>query len=195
MNGTVLRRVFAGTVGVVAAAGVVALVQAAIPDRDGVIKACYVPTLGVLRVIDSAASCQRGETTIVVECDRSRRPAGPGRLQRAQLVRGPAGASGDSRAAGPQGLPGPAGTSGVSGLVRVQVDSPFDDVATKEVFAECPAGTRILGGGYTFFFGGPTVPLRTNLPSVEFDGWYVSGTNEDGAPWSVSAIAMCANSN
>jgi hypothetical protein len=195
MNGTVLRRVFAGTVGVVVAAGVVALVQAAIPDRDGVIKACYVPTLGVLRVIDSAASCQRGETLLSWNVIGPGGPQGPAGPQGMAGAMGPQGLQGIPGPAGPQGLPGPAGTAGVSGLVRVQVDSPFDDVATKEVFAECPAGTRILGGGYTFFFGGPTVPLRTNLPSVDFDGWIVSGTNEDGAPWSVSAIAMCANAN
>ena len=67
--------------------------------------------------------------------------------------------------------------------------------ATKQVFAPCPAGTQILGGGYTFFFGGPTVPIRTNLPSVDFDGWYVGGTNEENTPWSVSAIAICANAS
>jgi hypothetical protein len=77
----------------------------------------------------------------------------------------------------------------------VQADSPFDAVATKEVFAECPAGKQILGGGYTFFYGGPTVLLRSNLPSVDLDAWIVSGTNFQNTPWSVSAIAMCADVN
>ena len=78
---------------------------------------------------------------------------------------GPQGIQGLPGPQGPQGIPGPAGSSGLTGLVRVQVDSAFDDVSTKEVFAECPAGTRVLGGGYTFFNGGPTVLLRQNLPN------------------------------
>jgi hypothetical protein len=77
--------------------------------------------------------------------------------------------------------------------VRIQADSPFDFVATKEVHADCPVGKKILGGGYVFFFGGPTVPIRDNLPSVNLDAWYVSGTNSDGTDWSVSAIALCAD--
>jgi collagen triple helix repeat protein len=198
MNGTVSGRIIAGTVGVVAAAGMVVLVQAAIPDRDGAIKACYTPGLGVLRVIDSAATCARGETALswnVVGPRGLQGPAGPAGVAGAMGPQGPQGVPGPQGSQGLPGLPGPAGASGLTGLIRVQVDSPFDDVATKEVFAQCPAGTQVLGGGYTFFLGGPTVLLRSNLPSVDLDGWYVSGTNDDNTPWSVTAVAMCANSN
>jgi hypothetical protein len=77
--------------------------------------------------------------------------------------------------------------------VRIQEDSPFDFVATKEVRAECPAGKKVLGGGYLFFFGGPTVPIRDNAPTLDLTSWLVSGTNFEGTDWSVSAIAICAD--
>ena len=44
MNGTG-RRILVGAVGIVATTGLVALLQAAIPDRDGVIKACSTPSV------------------------------------------------------------------------------------------------------------------------------------------------------
>jgi hypothetical protein len=77
--------------------------------------------------------------------------------------------------------------------VRVQVDAPFDTTATKEVQADCPVGKKIVGGGYIYFFGGPTVPLRENLPSLDLGSWFVGGTNADNTQWSVSAIAICAD--
>jgi hypothetical protein len=88
----------------------------------------------------------------------------------------------------------PPGT-GLSGLERVQVDSPLDFVATKEVRAECPADKKVLGGGYLFLFGGPTVPIRTNIPAIDLDSWVVSGTNLNGEDWSVSAVAICADAS
>ena len=81
----------------------------------------------------------------------------------------------------------------VSGLERVQANSPFDSVATKEVDAVCPEGKKVVGGGYLFFFGGPTVPIRTNAPTLDLSSWKVSGTNFENTDWSVSAIAICAN--
>jgi hypothetical protein len=93
---------------------------------------------------------------------------------------------------GQQGVPGPQGPPGLSGLERVQENSPFDFVATKQVIALCPAGKMVVGGGYLFFFGGPTVPIRTNVPVLDLNAWLVSGTNFGGEDWGVSAIAICA---
>lgn len=38
--------------------------------------------------------------------------------------------------------------AGVIGLERVQANSPFDVVATKQVQADCPPGKKVVGGGY-----------------------------------------------
>jgi hypothetical protein len=50
-----------------------------------------------------------------------------------------------------------------------------------------------VGGGYTYFFGGPPVPLDTNLPTLDLGSWMVAGTNAANTQWSVSAIAICAD--
>ena len=83
--------------------------------------------------------------------------------------------------------------AGVTGLQRVQANSPFNFVAPKQVQADCPPGKKVVGGGYLFFFGGPTVPIRTNAPTLSLGSWLVSGTNFDGSDWGVSAIAICAD--
>jgi hypothetical protein len=81
----------------------------------------------------------------------------------------------------------------MSGLVRVQENSPNNTIATKQVDAICPSGKKVTGGGYLFFFGGPTVPIRTNAPLLDLSGWRVTGTNTENTEWSVSAIAICAD--
>ncbi len=94
--------------------------------------------------------------------------------------------------------------AGLTGLERVQADyfppSPFtldDDnlssVATQEVDATCPTGKKVVGGGYAFFYGGPTVPLRDNFPTSDLSSWLVAATNPDNSPWRLSAIAICAD--
>ena len=83
--------------------------------------------------------------------------------------------------------------SGVTGLQRIQANSPLDHVATKQIDAVCPVGKKVVGGGYLFFFGGPTVPIRTNAPLLDLSAWRVSATNTDGTDWSVSAVAICAD--
>jgi hypothetical protein len=88
----------------------------------------------------------------------------------------------------------------LTGLVRVQADFPANDgilstTATQEVFAECPPGTKIVGGGYLHFYGGPTGVIRNNAPTIDSDGWIVDGTNFDGTSWRLSAVAMCADAD
>jgi hypothetical protein len=88
--------------------------------------------------------------------------------------------------------------AGLTGLERVQTDFPANDgslstVATQEVFAACPEGKVVVGGGYMHFYGGSTGTIRDNVPTIENDGWYVNGTNFDGEPWLLSAVALCAD--
>lgn len=87
---------------------------------------------------------------------------------------------------------------GATGLQRIQADFPpnngqLSTIATQEVRAACPSGKKVVGGGYLFFFGGPTVPIRTNAPTLTLDAWVASGTNPANTPWRLSAIAICAD--
>jgi len=89
---------------------------------------------------------------------------------------------------------------GLTGLVRVQADFPPNDgilstIATQEVTAPCPEGTKVVGGGYLHFYGGSTGVIRNNAPTIDSDGWIVDGTNFDGEPWRLSAVAMCADAD
>jgi hypothetical protein len=194
MTKTVRRSwVVLGAMGLVAA--FVGLLQAAIPDGRGVIHACYQSSNGALRVVDDQRDCRNNETFLAWARTGPQGqpgpqgPQGPAGPEGLLGVQGPPGPQGPQGPGGPQGLPG----AGLTGLVRVQENSPFDFVATKEAHAICPAGKKIVGGGYTFFFGGPTVPIRDNLPSLDLGQWIVSGTNLGGEDWSVSAIAICAD--
>jgi len=51
----------------------------------------------------------------------------------------------------------------------------------------------VVGGGYLHFYGGPTITPRINAPTISLTQWHVSGTNTDNTPWSISAIAICAD--
>jgi collagen triple helix repeat protein len=194
------NRFWAGAIAAGVLAGTIAVVRAMIPDSGGVIHACYQNLTGVLRVVDKAASCKLGETALAWS---QTGPQGPRGLTGPAGPQGPAGPAGSQGLQGPQGPAGPQGPQGIpglegpsgpiSGLERVQVNAPFDTTATKEVQADCPAGKKIVGGGYTYFFGGPAVPLDTNLPTLDLGSWMVSGTNFANTQWSVSAIAICAD--
>jgi hypothetical protein len=90
-----------------AAAGIA---YAAIPSASGVISACYVPNVGLLRVIDADAGkkCTRFEAPLAWNVQGPKGDKGNPGLQGIQGVPGPAGPKGDK---GEPGLPGPAGSS------------------------------------------------------------------------------------
>jgi hypothetical protein len=99
------RRLVVGVtvVGVLAAGAVVA--QAAIPNADGSITACYNTGNGFVRLVDASATCLGGEAKV------SWNQKGP---QGATGPQGPQGATGDTGATGPQG---PAGSSNTYWLI------------------------------------------------------------------------------
>lgn len=98
-----------GLVAGVAATGIVMIVQAAIPDPNSVIHACYRGN-GNLRLVDKS-SCVSNETPV------SWNQTGP---QGPQGVPGPQGIAGPQGEAGPQGVPGPQGTPGPQGVAGPQ---------------------------------------------------------------------------
>jgi hypothetical protein len=176
-----VRRVFTALSTVTVLAVLAAIVHATIPDTAGVIHSCYAVD-GTLRLVDNPA-CKKNETALAWN---QVGPQGP------QGIQGPTGPQGPQGIQGPQGVEGPQGPAGPLGLERVQANTPFDFVATKTAQADCPEGKKVVGGGYLFFFGGPTVPIRDNAPTLDLKSWIVSGTNFGGDNWSVSAIAICA---
>src|SRR5580765_4947694 len=92
-----------------AAAGIVAAVQAGIPDSSGVIHGCYKAANGQLRLVANAHSCLHYERAVSWNGAGPRGATGPA---------GPAGATGATGSvggAGPAGATGPAGGAGTTG--------------------------------------------------------------------------------
>ena len=124
-------------------------------------------------------------------------PAGPQGQDGAQGGPGVQGATGER---GPQGQAGPAGTQGLAGTAGIteayseHVTVEADGFAFTE--AVCPAGKRVIGGGYTVedVAGAKLVPT-SGYPIGTGNGqsaWYVTMQNvgeDDQAFW---AIAFCA---
>ena len=88
-------------------------------------------------------------------------------------------------------VPSPA--TAVPGLVRVFATTVSDSTASKEALAQCPEGTRVLGGGGTINGGGTNVHF-TRLQPFGNTNQFAAGAMEHGfytPQWSVTAYAIC----
>ena len=120
-------------------------------------------------------------------------PPGP------QGERGAQGQQGPQGERGPQGTPGPAGAQGPAGVSGWVVVSPgFEALDSLEEFtrsAVCPAGKRVLGGGYR----GDDIEISKSYPgSASFgsppDRWTVAGTAKlTLTGGDITVYAVCAN--
>lgn len=105
--------------------------------------------------------------------------------------RGPRGARG---AQGAQGTQGPAGTFGT--VIGVESSPAFlcsfeaGACAVGSARVECPAGTKLTGGGFT----GAGILTTVAYSSQSGNGWAVIGINFDEVPVDgLRATAMCAS--
>lgn len=109
-------------------------------------------------------------------------------------LRGLRGFTGPVGPAGAPGAPGPAGPAGgfTNTLVRY-VAGPYvsvNDGQAENLSVLCPAGTKVLGGGYEF--GTVFVPnVAESRPAPDGSGWLVLVLSEYGNG-SMRAIAVCA---
>jgi len=113
---------------------------------------------------------------------------------------GPQGPQGETGATGPKGDQGDPGAEGVSGWVRVEGKdaSPGGYPTTATSTADCPSGTKALGGGYLITVGDKycTVPTMASYPGDD-DTWTATGTEDEHSScsghWSIRAYVICAN--
>jgi hypothetical protein len=123
-----------------------------------------------------------------------------------QLPAGPKGDKGDSGAPGPQGdagargEPGPKGDPGFSGREVKIVQSGESSTDSKFVFASCPAGKVIIGGGahITMAGGGlatPELALDESDASDSGTTWFAHAHEvvPTAGSWHVTVTAICAN--
>ena len=99
-------------------------------------------------------------------------PAGPQGLTGAKGDAGPQGPKGDPGLPGAPGAPGSPGAPGVSGYVVVQSPTVYITGTGGHATADCPAGKKAIGGGFSTVNG-----------SV-----YASGAKADGSGWIVAAL-------
>jgi hypothetical protein len=147
-------------------------------SAQGTITACAKKTGGALRLMGTVKACNTDESLV------SWSQSGPA---------GPAGAAGPA---------GPKGSSGISGYQVVQHGSSFSSNPGNT--AQCPAGKKVLGGGfYTEESGHPGIPgagyTQSMIPTDQSDGWSVRVLNHQPAVGGsatdikVQAYAICAN--
>ena len=113
------------------------------------------------------------------------------------------GATGATGARGPQGAIGPAGVVGAITVERTDFTVPDTGLATG-LQVECPAGTKIIGGGSSVeptssdAYPVASRPYRADGDKPEdgetFDAWRVTYRNPAGGPGdaTVNAWAICA---
>lgn len=109
-------------------------------------------------------------------------------------ARGPRGFTGAPGADGAPGATGPAGPAGGFSNALVQyIAGPYVSVLdgqAENLSVTCPAGTKVLGGGYQF--GTVFVPnVAESRPLPDGSGWTVLVLSEFGNG-SMRAIAVCA---
>jgi hypothetical protein len=83
------------------------------------------------------------------------------------------------------------------GLVRTTASTVTDSTAAKAVAANCPAGTRVIGGGGEVVGGSGQVVVNRLQPEVTASrDRFVAGANEDEdgftGTWRLTAYAICA---
>jgi hypothetical protein len=94
-------------------------------------------------------------------------------------------------------IQGPAGT--INGLQRVDFSTHDDTTSPKHVFANCPTGTVVVGGGAEIFIQGQVsgpIALKKSYPSKALNGWAADAedmvTTSPSLSWFLTAYAICA---
>lgn len=114
-------------------------------------------------------------------------PIGPMGPQGLQGEQGPQGEP------GPQGLQGMQGPAGISGLEIVTADSGTQNTDVIYVYADCPAGKQVLGGGFSSAGNNLNTTVAENGP-LNSTSWiaHLAQNDRTARLWSVQAFAICA---
>lgn len=130
------------------------------------IHGCVVKDTKYVRIVGASDNCKSNETAL----DWS--------------VQGPPGVPGASGPVGPageQGEQGPAGPGGVSGWEIVQEDHLLQPNTERGVVVECPAGKKVLGGGWDApfeIFDNEHLSVGRTGPLADGSGWWFAVDND-----------------
>ena len=144
-----------------------------------------VASSGAIRIVGASTACTGKDTTLDWNIQGPKGPIGP------QGEQGPQGLPGEP---GPQGIQGIQGPAGISGLEMVTSAPGLREVAFFENTVLCPAGKRVISGGYVL--GGDSLNATvTESRPYSANAWVVrASTNDSNARvWTVVTYALCAN--
>jgi hypothetical protein len=172
--------------------------------NTALIHACVNNTSGEIKIIGANANCPNNYRALDWNIQG---PIGPvGLVGPAGPVGpvgpvGPMGPQGLQGEQGSQGLPGQQGIqgiqgpAGISGLEIVQVNTAPQDTARIDVIIECPAGKKVLGGGYATAGNNLNTSIVANGPATS-SHWAVTAVTNDypaiRVGWSIQGYAICA---
>jgi hypothetical protein len=151
-----------------------------VPGPDGVIHACYSTDNGKLRLVDPQQE----------ECRREEAP-----LQWNQT--GPQGPKGDPGAPGAAGANGAPGVSGYQQVVESNNNFTLAPGTESVHVVSCPAGKKVLSGGFVSFNANGFLSNNTNGPNGDGQ-WAVSVYNPGPNAVTIGTenfYALCANVN
>lgn len=185
-----------GTLALAIAAGTA---YASIPGPDGVIHSCYTKSTGAIRIIDSAANCKSGETSLnwnqtgPAGTPGLAGPIGP------KGVTGPAGPAGSAGPAGPQGPKGTTGASGPTGPAGPSGNTLYARVGSDGtlVAGTATSATTLGTGRYEVFFSQDVsncAPIaQTGLFPGSGDAPPATAFTETGTTGTTSAVGVIVN--
>jgi hypothetical protein len=159
--------------------------------NTALIHACVNNTSGEIKIIGANSNCPSNYRALDWNIQGPAGQQGPIGPVGPVGPMGPQGLQGEPGAQGPQGIQGPAG---ISGLEIVTADSGTQNTDIIYVYAECPAGKQVLGGGFSTAGNNLGVTVAENGP-VNSTQWIAHLAQNDRVArlWSVRAFAICAN--
>ena len=167
----------------IALAAAVAVIPGDLAAQSGspILYGCYVPNSGTVYRIKADG--------LPTDC-RSKN-----HVQFTWSLQGPPGPQGPIGPAGPQGVAGPSGPLSGRVTITAQGTAPSNSIGTAS--ATCPAGKKVLGGGFTGLTGNTThvshSSPRPTPTGVSDTAWEVTLHNGDAFPLVFTVYAICAN--
>lgn len=161
--------------------------------NTALIHSCVNNTSGEVKIIAATANCPSNYRSLDWNIQGPAGQQGPVGTVGPVGPMGPQGEPGPQGDPGPQGIQGIQGPAGISGWEVIQVNSGTLDQFRIDVTVDCPAGKKVLGGGFSTAGNNQYAVVMANAP-LGNDRWVVTLFQSDltARLWSVQAYAICA---
>ncbi|MFN2251766.1 MAG: hypothetical protein ACK2UL_07595 [Anaerolineae bacterium] len=175
---------------VTAAIGATATWVSAHGGDGALIHSCVNDSSGVIKIVGPGGQCANNESNLdwnIQGIQGIQGIPGPPGPQGPEGPQGPQGPQGFQGVPGINGLNGTNGTNGVSGW-EVVVGSTSTPNAITAATAACPAGKKVVGGGYSIQDGDT---INGNSPNLDRTAWQTIGLRTGPSTSPRFAWAIC----